>query len=431
LEKATHLKKSLTALSGAAMTTGSVLGAGIMVLPAITAVMAGPASVLSWIVTGILTLPMIFIIGRLAMHFPEAGGMAAYVRHGLGPRYSSWLSLLMMTALPFGMPITALIGANYLGNYCQWSQPAIYLCAGAMITAAVCLNYRGIQLAGRIQVVVVGFILLVLLAAIFSGLPEVRLSAFTPFAPQGWFPVLQAAALTFFAFTGWEMIGYLAEEFRDPAHDIPRSLGIAALIINILYIAISFVIVGTAAYQDSSPLTALVKLISFQGGNGAVALISVLGCAACYCPVHIYIAGLSRLIYAQARAGELPPIFARLHPRFQTPHYALLAFLPAALLVLAISCSFSFDLQALINLPSANFLLIYVIGMAAACRLLPRPWEKLLAGISTLAMGLLYLFIGRYLLFSIIISLLFFLKTALLPHLHRTLAGKTDQGKTS
>ena len=119
MEETVHLRKSLTVVSGAAMTTGAVLGAGIMVLPAITAVMAGPASVLSWVLMGLLTLPMIFIIGRLAVRFPDAGGMAKYVQQGLGEAYSRWLGLLMMTALPFGMPITALIGANYLGSYFQ------------------------------------------------------------------------------------------------------------------------------------------------------------------------------------------------------------------------------------------------------------------------------------------------------------------------
>jgi len=407
MEKAVHLKKSLTVVSGAAMTTGAVLGAGIMVLPAITAVMAGPASVLSWLLMGLLTLPMIFIIGRLAVRFPDAGGMATYVRHGLGEACSRWLGLLMITALPFGMPITALIGANYLGSYFQWSQLEVHLCAGAMLVLAIGLNYRGIQLASRMQVFVVGFILLVLAAAILSGSKEMHWTAFQPFMPNGWVSVMQASALTFFAFTGWEMVSFLAEEFKDPARDIPRSLGLAAFIINLLYIAVSLVTVGTGVYLMGTPLTALLTMISFRFGTGAMALVSFLGCLACYCPIHIYVAGFSRLVYAQAREGSLPRAFSRLHSRFQTPHRALLAFLPAGLLVLALSCSFSFDLQILINVPSANFLLIYLLGMTAAVRLLPRRWEKFMAGASAAAIGLLYCFIGWEALFSVGISLWF------------------------
>lgn len=411
-----HLKKSLTVVSGAAMTTGAVLGAGIMVLPAITAVMAGPSSVLSWALMGLLTLPMIFIIGRLAVQFPDAGGMATYVQHGLGNLYSRWLGILMITALPFGMPITALIGANYLGSYFQWSQLGIHLCAGTMIFVAVCLNYRGIQLAGRIQIFVVGFILLVLAAAIWSGIPQMQLSAFQPFMPQGWFAMIQASALTFFAFTGWEMISYLAEEFQEPARDIPRSLGLAAFIINFLYVAVSLAIVGTGVYLQGTPLTALLQLISFRFGSSGIAVVSFFGCLACYCPIHIYIAGFSRLIYAQAREGNLPKLFSVLHPQFQTPHKTLLAFLPIAVLVLVVSYGFSFDLQTLINIPCANFLLIYVLGMAAAVRLLPKRWEKIMAGSSAVVIGLMYFCTGWYALFSVGITICFMVAEYVLRH---------------
>ena len=168
-----------------------------------------------------------------------------------------------------------------------------------------------------------------------------------------------------------EMVSFLAEEFQNPARDIPRSLALSAVIINFLYVAVSLVTVGTGVYLMGEPLTALLQLIAFRFGTGAVVLISFLGCLACYCPIHIYVAGFSRLIYAQAREGGLPRFFAVLHPRFQTPHRALLAFLPIALLVLLLSYSLSFDLQTLMNVPCANFLLIYVLGMTAAVRLLP------------------------------------------------------------
>ena len=404
-----QLKKNLTVLSGAAMTTGAVLGAGIIVLPAITAIMAGPASILSWALMGVLTIPMIFIIGRLAIQYPDAGGMATYVQHGLGNIFSRWLSLLMMTALPFGMPITALIGAHYLGTFFHWPSSSIHLCAGIMILLAVCLNYRGIQLAGRTQVFVVSIILLILAGAIYSGLPQVQTAAFTPFLINGWYAVGQASALTFFAFTGWEMISYLAEEFHDPVHDIPKCLGISALIINAFYLSISFVTIGTSVYLSDTPATALLELITFHFGSQAASLLSILGCLACYCPIHIYMAGFSRLIYAQAREGSLPLFFSYLHPQFHTPHRALLAFLPVALLVLTVTYAFSFDLQLLINIPCANFLMIYALGMAAAIRLLQKSWEKIIAGLTTAAMIVLYFFTGWYAIFSVIITILFLL----------------------
>ena len=62
------------------MTIGAVLGSGILVLPAITADMAGPASLISWALMGILSLPMIIVIGLMSSRFPDSGGLATYVR---------------------------------------------------------------------------------------------------------------------------------------------------------------------------------------------------------------------------------------------------------------------------------------------------------------------------------------------------------------
>ena len=77
-------------------------------------------------------------------------------------------------------------------------------------------------------------------------------------------------SLLFFAFIGWEMIGHLAEEFRRPRKDIPLSLGLAALVINVLYLLIAFVTIGTLAYQSATPLTAMITLAAYGWGEQAI-----------------------------------------------------------------------------------------------------------------------------------------------------------------
>lgn len=78
------LKKSLTWLPGAALTIGAVLGSGILVLPAAAAVIAGPASLVAWALMALLTVPVAFTLGRLAVLRPDAGGIAAYARLAFG-----------------------------------------------------------------------------------------------------------------------------------------------------------------------------------------------------------------------------------------------------------------------------------------------------------------------------------------------------------
>lgn len=395
------LKKSITWLQGSALTVGAVLGAGILVLPSITATMAGPASLISWLLMGLLSLPMVIVISLMSSRFPDSGGMATYVRQGFGDFPSRLTGVLMLTAMPFGMPVTALIGAHYLASIFGWSEAGIHAAAAGMLLLAITLNYRGIELSGRTQLGVVSVILLILAFAVLSALPVIKHSAFLPLLPHGWTAVGEAMSLIFFAFIGWEMIGNLAEEFKNPTKDIPISLGISVILVNLLYLAVAFVTIGSNVYHSETPLTAMVTLISYRWGSMAGIVVAILGFIACYCPVQTFIAGFSRLVYAQARDGHFPPRFGQLHTKFQTPHIALLAFAPLYLLILSSSYVLSWDLKALINLPCANFLIVYLLGMLASARILSGKAAKLLAWFSAFVSGIVFLFSGWAILYPL------------------------------
>lgn len=403
------------------MTVGAVLGAGILVLPALTAGMAGPASLISWLLMGIFSLPMAITIGAMSSRFPDAGGLATYVRQAFGANASRITGILMLTAMPFGMPVTALIGAHYLGSVFSWTPAGIHLAAAGLLLMAIALNYRGIELSGRTQVFVVASILAILAVAVLSALPQVQAPAFTPFLPHGWLPVGEAMTLLFFAFIGWEMIGHLAEEFRNPRRDIPLSLAVAVILVNLMYLAVAFVTVGSEVYRTGNPVTAMITLVAFRWGNMAGTLVALLGFIVCYCPVHTFIAGFSRLVYAQARDGHFPARFGRLHPRFQTPYAALLFFAPLYLVILLLSYSLAWDLKPLISLPSANFLAVYLLGMLAAARVLPDRTGKFCAWLSALIAGLIFLFGGWSTLFPLAIS-------AVLLYRHRRTGKKAPSG---
>lgn len=406
MQQQVELRKSITWIQGSALTIGAVLGAGILVLPAITATMAGPASLISWILMGLLSLPMVIVIGLMSSRFPDSGGIATYVRQGFGNKASHIAGVLMLTAMPFGMPVTALIGAHYLGSVLGWSLAGIHIAAAGLLMIAIVLNYRGIELSGHTQVFVVSSILFILTVAICSAIPNIHFSAFTPLLPHGWLPVGQSMSLLFFAFIGWEMIGNLAEEFKNPLKDIPLSLGVSVLLVNVLYIAVAFVIVGTNVYQSQSPLTSMITLVAYRWGNIAGILVAFLGFIVCYCPVHTFIAGFSRLVYAQARDGNFPEQFGRLHTRFQTPYIALLIFAPIYLIILLLSYMLSLDIKSLINIPCANFLAVYTFGMIASARVLPSKSGKILAWISALLSGIIFLFSDWFTFFPIVVSLL-------------------------
>lgn len=404
-----RLRREITWLQGTAMTIGAVIGAGILVLPAIAADAAGPASLVSWALMGLSSLPMLAAIAQMSSRFPNSGGIAAYAQQAFGPGMGRLTGFLTFTAMPLGMPATALIGAHYLCGVFGWGPAAAHASAGAMIAAAAALNFRGIEISGRTQLAIVGAILSILMFVVVSSLGSVRAENFVPFAPHGADAAAHVMSLLFFAFLGWEMIGHLAEEFKNPRRDIPLSLGAAFAAVAVIYLSIAFVIVGSGAYKGS-PNTAMITLIRLRWGDAAAAAVGLLGFVICYCPVHTYTAGFSRLFYAQAREGFFPKCFGELHPIYKTPFRALMFFVPMNFSLLFISWALSLDLKPLMGIPSATFLLVYTIGMFSAARVLDTKSGKfcgMLSGALSLAV---FACSGRYMLAPLAVALYFVLR---------------------
>lgn len=403
------LKKEITWLHGMAMTIGAVIGAGILALPAVAAEAAGPVSLISWLLMGVITLPMLVAISLMSSRFPDSGGISAYARQAFGPGMGRLTGFLTFCAMPIGMPATALIGANCLCGVFGWGQGAAHVAAGALIVAAMALNYRGVEISGKAQLAIVGVILAILLFVVFSSLGEVRAENFTPFAPKGWGAAANILSLIFFAYSGWEMTGHLAEEFRNPKRDLPLALGAAFVVVNVIYIAIAFVIVGSGVYRGA-PNSAMTALIRLRWGRGASVATGLLGFVICYCPVHTYTAGFSRLFYAQAREGFFPAFFGELHPVYRTPCRAIQFFIPLNIALLFVCWYFELDLKPLMGMPSAVFLLVYAIGMFSAARVLDTKAGKI-CGILSGALSLAVFFCaGRFALFPAAVSLYFVLR---------------------
>ncbi|MCC5464898.1 amino acid permease [Pelosinus baikalensis] len=388
-------KASISWMQGSALTIGAVLGSGVLILPVATAQLAGPAAMVSWVLMGLLSIPLAITLGRLASEQPDAGGIAAYARRAFGDKAGAVTGTLFLGTVPIGGPICALIGANYISALFSLNSYQVVIVAAAMLIMAVIFNYRGIQLSGRVQIAVIGSVAAVLLAAVFSALPYVEEKAFFPFAPNGIAPIGVSMAMLFWAFVGWEMIVHLAEEFEDPIRDIPLSLMISIIIINIMYLSVVFVTIGTGAYIGPDNSIALAGMIGRGWGHWAGAVTGILGFLTCYGTIHTYVAGFSRLVYAQSRQGDFPEYFSSLHEEFHTPHRVLLVLLPVFMVVLWISFWFNINIGILIQFPGTIFISLYIIGMAAAVKLLPsQGWGRYFAALSLIMCMIIYCFTG-------------------------------------
>lgn len=401
MKKQMELKKSINWVKGTAITIGAVLGSGILALPAIAAQLAGPGSIISWVLMGIVSIPMITVIAMMSSKYPSSGGMADYVRRGFGDRFGKVAGLITLSAMPFGMPITALIGANYLGTAFSFSSLTVHIIAAAMILLAVYLNYRGIELSGKVQVAVVAIIIMILLFTVGSSISSIKIAEFSPFFSKGFKPVFTVMNLLFFAFVGWEIVGNMAEEFYNPRKDIPLSLFIGFAVIIVLYLAIALVTVGSGLYKTCDSSAVMISLVEASWGKKSGIIMAFLAAIICYCAIHTYIAGFSRLVYSEAREGDFPKIFAKLHQKYQSPYVALLSFVPVNLFILALSWIFSLKLDSLISIPSTAFLLGYILSMIASVKVLKSKVGKICACISTVVCIAMFIFSGKIMLYPL------------------------------
>ncbi|MCF8565142.1 amino acid permease [Alicyclobacillus tolerans] len=399
------LRRSLTWVQGTPMTIGAVLGSGILVLPSLTAGISGPAAIIAWLVMAFLSFPLALTLGGLAAQLPSAGGIAAYSRKAFGPRFGGMVGWLFLGTIPLGVPIVALIGSNYMGIVLGLTPWQVTALAAVLLAISVSLNIRGIELSGWVQVLIIALIAILLTLAIFAALPHVHGSAFHPFAPKGWWTIGRSAEMIFWCFVGWEMIAHLAEEFTNPRRDVVLSLGLAALAIALLYLGVTFVTIGTHAYGGQTGLAPLSTLVGIGIGRAAASLTAVLALLISFATVHTNIAGFSRMVFAQAREGEFPGVFAKLHAKHQTPYAALLGMSLVFAFVLLANVAFHPNLGMIIKWPSAIFVTLYIVATASGVRLFRRYSVWWWMSFVSLALSIgIYLFSGWAMLFPIILG---------------------------
>ncbi len=365
------LANSLTISQGIAMTVGSVLGPAILILPALTAEIAGPASLISWVLMSIIGIFLAFSLGCLGSKYPDAGGIATYASLAFGQQIGRITGWLFLGIIPFAVPVVALSASNYLVNLMNIDSWAVIVFAESMIMVSIFLNWRGIETSGKYQLVITGMIVLMLLIVSFLGFSNIQSSHFRPFLLHGWHSVGSAAVVIFWSYVGFEMIVSLSEEFKNPAQDVRISLIIGSILVSVLYLIVSFVVVGTKAYGSNMGLAPLNIVVERAIGSYASVVTTLIATGCSFVTIHTIIAGFSRILYAQARDGDLPKWFLEIHPRYKVPTNAMFGQLLAYSAVLLFVFLTKTNIEYLIKWPSITFLALYSIAMAATSKLLP------------------------------------------------------------
>jgi len=403
------LKKAIKLRHAVALYISSVLGSGVLVLPGLAAQLAGPASLVAWVILSLASYPFAYTFASLSSRNPESGGIYAFAKESFGLPAAVVTGWLFAFWYITGGPAATLIAASYLAFAFPMSRLGVFVVAGCVIFMAFFINYRGIVFSNRIQLAVIVSILVLLLSAVVLSIGLIDARNFSPFFPNGLLPVGTAAALIFWSFLGYENVSNVAEEFENPKRDFHRSIALSVLLISGLYITVAVVTVGTQAYKAGGGVAPFAAMFSsVMGMHGAIGT-AVLAVIIIFATVNAYTAGMSRVILAVARDRGLPKWLDFVDRRNGTPTRALMMLSGLSMCMLTVYYYFDVNLQTALLIPSGSAVLIYIVGSAAGIRLLKErglkrtlPWISLVISIAVLP------FVGILALASVLTGLVAF-----------------------
>jgi amino acid transporter/nucleotide-binding universal stress UspA family protein len=330
---------------------GAMIGAGIFVLTGLAAGEAGPASILSFALNGLVTLITAFAYAELASAIPRAGGGYSFVRMafpGATGFVTGWMLWFAYTvacslyALGFGGYFWELF-LKYVPGLAEsvhsvFGEHSVILVVTTFIASVfIWLNMRGAEVTGKTENVLTLAKIAILSVFIFFGLSQVfseptqSIENFTPFFPKGLGGVLVAMGLTFIAFEGYDLIATVAEEIKNPEKNIPRatfiSLGITILIyLLILFVSLGAISVGEPTWEFLGRYkeTAIVRAAeAFMPAIG-VGLIVFGGLLSTMSALNATVMAASRVAFSMGRDLWLPPRMSKIHNTRRTPYVAVL-----------------------------------------------------------------------------------------------------------
>ena len=206
---------------GAALTLGAVLGTGVISLPALAA--SGPAR-RRWWPGGLLLLsvPLAATFAALGARYPDGGGVSTYARRAFGARAATVVGWCFYFAIPSGRRPRPASPAAYVADASAAGRQTQLVTAGGIIVLVTAMNWFGIRVSGRVQLVDRRRPRGAAAGRTLVSLPHADLGRLTPFAPHGWAAVGTAAALLVWAFAGWEVVTSLAASTATRPATSPR-----------------------------------------------------------------------------------------------------------------------------------------------------------------------------------------------------------------
>ncbi|WP_245866453.1 APC family permease [Diaminobutyricimonas aerilata] len=359
-------------VQASALYVAAVLGTGILTLPALAAEAAGPASVVAVAAVLLLSIPLAGTFAALASRYPDAGGVATFVRLALGDTAARMSGYWFFFGVGAGAPVVGLLGAEYLVSVLGGERWHVVLATVLIFVPPLIANAFGVRVSGSVQLVLTGILVFVVIGVMSFAAGEVRERNFEPFLPHGWGGVGAAISLFVWAFAGWEAVTHIAGEFRRPRRTIPWATAIAIIVVGASYLALQIATVGVLGESAGDSPVALLDLVGASAPGYASTVVAGIAVVVSVGVLNAYLPAFAKLGASLGRDGHLPRWIGRGAEAGAVPRRALLVVAVIDACYLSLCVAGGLDLTPFILVHTSSMVAVYALGMLAAVRLLER-----------------------------------------------------------
>jgi amino acid transporter/nucleotide-binding universal stress UspA family protein len=357
-----ELERTLGFVEAMTLGGGTMIGAGIFILPGIAAESAGPASAISYAIAGFVALLAALSLSELATGMPIAGGSYHYVNRALGGLFGAVVGWGMWTGLMFASAFYMIGFGQYLVEPIPFLNGRGFVVGLGLVGLLLLLgvNYYGTEESSAFQNVTIGTETVIILVFVAVGLFFIDTGNLEPFAPFGAGGIVATTGIVFISFLGFEIIATVAGEIKNPSRIIPLSMILSVVLVTILYVLVMLVSTGVIPFESlgESPIPVSDVAVVYLGPAGVVAIVFAAIIAA-ISSSNSSILAASRVIYAMGRDGVVTDWFNVSHPRFYTPHRAIAATGSVTTLLILVGLEVETIIALLAEAASFSFLVAY------------------------------------------------------------------------